>query len=360
MKPNTKKALNSYRRLSGITVVAVYFLILVGGIVRSTGSGMGCPDWPKCFGSVIPPTDVNELPANYQEIYLEKRLAKNEKFIATLNKLGFNETAVRLANDKSIQIEEEFNATKTWIEYINRLIGVVIGLLIVATLIKSFSLWSVDKWIPGSAFISLVLVLFTGWIGSIVVSTNLLAWMITVHMLLAIALVAVLVFSYYRASRLVKEKINNTHPMPKKILSLLLVACVLMFIQVVLGTQVREGLDRISFSMGNLFREEWLEKVGIVFYVHRSFSLLLLLTHLLYFIGVAKLARRGTETNFWNQVLLFLLVVEISSGVGMAYFGIPPYLQPIHLLVGTLILGVQFILILELKEQSTSKLYSQA
>jgi cytochrome c oxidase assembly protein subunit 15 len=190
MSPSTKKSINSYRRLSGITVVAVYFLILVGGIVRSTGSGMGCPDWPKCFGSIVPPTSVDQLPANYQEIYLEKRLAKNDRFVATLSKLGFT-------------------------EYINRLIGVVIGLLILATLIKSLSLWSQDKWIPGTAFLALVLVSFTGWIGSIVVSTNLLAWMITFHMLLALALVAVLLYSHRRASRLHIEK-NSIHPMPKK------------------------------------------------------------------------------------------------------------------------------------------------
>ncbi|MFL0685693.1 MAG: COX15/CtaA family protein [Algoriphagus aquaeductus] len=187
--------------MSTWTVIAVYFLILVGGIVRSTGSGMGCPDWPKCFGSVIPPTSENQLPKNYQEIYLEKRLAKNERFVATLEKLGFTKTANEIANDKSILVEEEFNATKTWIEYINRLIGVLIGLLIIATLWKSLSLWSLDKWIPINSGIALVLVLFTGWIGSIVVSTNLLHWMITFHMLLALALVAVLLYANHRSYR---------------------------------------------------------------------------------------------------------------------------------------------------------------
>jgi cytochrome c oxidase assembly protein subunit 15 len=354
MSPSTKKSINSYRRLSGITVVAVYFLILVGGIVRSTGSGMGCPDWPKCFGSIIPPTSVDQLPANYQEIYLEKRLAKNDRFVATLSKLGFTATAEQLANDKTIQVEEEFNATKTWIEYINRLIGVVIGLLILATLIKSLSLWSQDKWIVGTAFFALVLVTFTGWVGSIVVSTNLLAWMITFHMLLALALVAMLLYSHRRASRLLSEK-NSTHPMPKKILWLLISVSFLMLIQVVLGTQVREGIDRVSFAMGNLLREEWIGRVGVVFLIHRSFSLVLLGLHVLYFILAFKFSTRSTSLNNWNQVLLALLVIEIASGVGMAYFGLPAYLQPIHLLFGSLILGVQFILMLQLKDQTNFK-----
>lgn len=326
--------------------------------MRSTGSGMGCPDWPKCFGSVIPPTAVEQLPENYQEIYLEKRLAKNDRFVATLSKLGFKETANQLANDKSIQVEEEFNATKTWIEYINRLIGVVIGLLILATLVKSFSLWSQDKWITITAFLSLVLVAFTGWIGSIVVSTNLLAWMITVHMLLALALVAVLLYSHRRAARLLATK-QVTNPMPRKIFGLLLVASILMLIQVILGTQVREGIDRVSFAMGNMLREEWVGKVGLVFLVHRSFSLVLLALHVLYFVWAFKFSPRHSALTYWNQVLLLLILLEIVSGMGMAYFGVPAFLQPVHLLFGSMILGVQFILMLQLKEQSNPKLTPQ-
>lgn len=357
MNPNTNHHINSFRRTSFMTVVAVYFLILVGGIVRSTGSGMGCPDWPKCFGSIVPPTSEDQLPENYQEIYLNIRLAKNERFVALLEKLGFTETAQRIANDKSILVEEEFNAVKTWIEYINRLVGVVIGLFILLTVWKSLRLWSIDKWIPINSILALVLVLFTGWIGSIVVSTNLLAWMITFHMLLALALVAVLLYVNHRAQRLQPSQ-GVAMDVPAKVQLMLILGTILMLVQIVLGTQVREEIDRISFALGDLLREEWIERSGLVFLIHRSFSLAILGVHLIYFLWAFKYAARRSKVSLWSQVLVGLVILEIATGMGMAYFGIPAMLQPIHLLLGSLILGVEFVLILQLKDHIQFKLNS--
>lgn len=350
MNQKNLKNIYSFRRISLITVIAVYFLILVGGIVRSTGSGMGCPDWPKCFGSWIPPTSVNQLPNNYQDIYLQLRIIKNNRFVASLEKLGFDDKAEEIKNDKSILIEEEFNAVKTWIEYINRLIGVLIGFLILLTVYRSLSLWKLDRLIPILSFISLILVLFQAWIGSIVVSTNLLSWMITLHMLLALLLVCLLIYIHFRAHHLNKD-ISFRTSNPTKLFSILLIGFILMIVQIVLGTQVREQIDQIAFAMGNLLRGTWIESIGVTFLIHRSFSLLLLGVHILFLYKMYKYSIRRSGLFKLSLLLLSVIGLEIFTGVGMAYFAIPAFLQPIHLLFGTLIIGIQFLILLNLQDQ---------
>jgi cytochrome c oxidase assembly protein subunit 15 len=345
-----KKRISSFRRISLITAIAVYFLILVGGIVRSTGAGMGCPDWPKCFGSLIPPTSVDQLPNDYQDVYLAKRLEKNERFVSMLTTLGFVDKAQEIKADKSILIEQEFNATKTWIEYINRLIGAVIGLLIIATLIYSVPLWKLDKILPLLSFLTLILVLFQGWIGSIVVSTNLLAWMISIHMVIALVIVCLLLYIHYRAYRLGHPVTFKTEK-PTRLFYLLAVGFVLMIVQIVLGTQVREQVDAIAFKFGNLFRSEWVEHLGLNFIIHRSYSLVLLGIHLVFIYKVYKYSLRSASIFKWSQILLLNILFVIVTGVGMAYFGIPAFLQPLHLLLGSLIIGLQFVILLLLNDQ---------
>tara|TARA_R100000388_G_C7157608_1_gene117593 strand:- start:332 stop:658 length:327 start_codon:yes stop_codon:yes gene_type:complete len=105
-----------------------------------------------------------------------------------------------------------------------------------------------------------------------------------------------------------------------------------------------------------MLREEWIERSGIEFLIHRSFSLVLLGVHLLYFFWAFKYTLRKSQVNLWSQVLILLILLEIASGIGMAYFGIPAFLQPIHLLLGSLIVGVQFILILQLRDHVQLKL----
>jgi len=334
----------NFRRWCILTIISVYLLIFIGGIVRSTGSGMGCPDWPKCFGTWIPPTSKEELPKDYKEIYSNKRKLKNQKVSNYLKKLGFADLSLKILNDPSVYNEEIFNPTKTIIEYLNRVIGVLIGFFIFITFIFSFSFWKSDKIIPLLCFASLIFVGFQGWLGSIVVSTNLLPGLITIHMLVALLIVFLLIFSILRSY---KNEFIPVITNENKIKFFIILGLLFTLIQIVLGTKVREMTDLISIQLGESRRNEWIGNFGNIFLTHRSFSWLVLINNiiLLYFIK-----RSYTKIFFYNfsKLLIFLIVTEIASGISMNYFSIPPYVQPIHLLFATLIFGVQSVLLLSL------------
>ena len=344
MKPSTNKG-RSFRRFSAVTIIAVYLLIAVGGIVRTTGSGMGCPDWPKCFGSWVPPTDESQLPANYKEVYVQQRVDKNVKFARYLSALGIGELANQVENDPSILEEEDFNPVKTWTEYVNRLIGAIIGLLIFGTAVLSVRFWKEDKLITVLSFLAFVLVGFQGWIGSIVVSTNLLHWMITIHMLIALVIVCLLIYVYHR-SKPVQSDYSSSRLGTLKRLTLLCLS--LSLIQVVLGTQVRESIDMLAKS---LERSEWVANLGLTFYIHRSYSLLLLGLHAFLLWKLWKEDIRHTQLVKPTRWLMAIVVIEIVSGVIMAYFAVPAAIQPVHLLLGSVMIGVQYYLWLMLREK---------
>ena len=270
-----------FGKLAVITIAAVYLLILVGGIVRSTGSGMGCPDWPKCFGSWVPPTSADQLPSGYKEVYAEKRAKKNDRLASMLEWVGAKETAYQLRHDEAILQEADFNVVKTWIEYVNRLVGVSIGLLIMATVGVSFLFRKEKARVFYASLAAFVLVIFQGWLGSVVVSTNLLPWMVTIHMLPALVIVALLIYAAFRSQRREPNQISQER---RGQLQWLLIALLLLsVVQVVIGTQVREAVDEAALANNYTNREAWVDDLGIFFYVHRSYSIILLGLHLLLF-----------------------------------------------------------------------------
>ena len=310
-----------FRKLGVWTIGAVYVLILVGGIVRATGSGMGCPDWPKCFGSWVPPTDISQLPVNYKEIFGAK-----------------------------LKGEVEFNAVKTWVEYINRLVGVLIGFFVFATFVTSIrSFWKKDRTIVWLSFLAFVLVGFEGWLGSKVVSSELHPVMITLHMLLSVVIVFILLYAVARSyTGVIKvEDIKEAES-----ISFLLTALILVTLgQVLLGTQVREMVDQVALVMGEQLRSEWAANLGGKLETHRWFSLVVAGLHVLFLYRILKNnSHKGIIYRF-SIGLIILIAIEMATGLILGYLGLPAYSQPIHLTIAILMLGVQFVLYLLLNKE---------
>ncbi|UYZ59280.1 COX15/CtaA family protein [Hymenobacter latericus] len=328
-----------FKLVATLTLVAVYVLILVGGIVRSTGSGMGCPDWPKCFGQWVPPTHINQLPSNYKEIYTAQRVAKNERLAKTLASLGFAEVAADIFAHPNQYIETDFNATKTWIEYLNRLTGVVIGFLILLTVVFAWPYRRTDPLIFWATFLSFTTVGIQGWLGSLVVSTNLLPVMVTIHMSLALVLVALLIWTIVRADKCAVTR--PSQPLPTSSAVLLLCLTALTFLQIVVGTQVREDIDMVAFGLNYMHRDQWIGQLGGVFRFHRTFSAVLLVGNV--YVAVRLLQTGNAALIKMAYATLLVLVLEIVAGITLAYFGMPAAAQPIHLTLGTLLFGVQFL-----------------
>jgi cytochrome c oxidase assembly protein subunit 15 len=332
-----------FRRFGVFTVVTVYLLIVVGGVVRSTGSGMGCPDWPKCFGQYVPPTAEDQLPPDYRELYAANRQEKNQKFAKLLTKLGYTQLADQITNDPSVYEHEPFNATKTWIEYLNRLLGALTGLFIFLTFVFSFAYWRRDRAVVWLSGLALVLVLFEAVLGALVVYTNLLPSTITVHMMGALAVVVVLIYAVARSNQ---AELPPLGPLaqPGKLRGLLLLNMGLFLAQVALGTQVREAVDGVAKALGDAARPEWIGQLGWEFYLHRTYSLLIFGLN---FWAVWLLRRHATGANAaplhtWGRAVVGLLAAEIATGAGMAYLAIPAVLQPLHLGLAALIFGAQF------------------
>jgi len=337
--------------ISIVSIITLFTLILAGGVVRSTGSGMGCPDWPKCFDQYIPPTTVSELPANYKVKYVAKRMAKNERFAKILDVLGYADMAHRIRNDLSILKPEEFNAFKTWTEYINRLIGAVYGLMLIACVVFSVTYLKSSKQIFFLSLLNVVLVGFQGWLGSIVVSTNLLSWVVTVHMLLALVILAISIYTYFCARFLANEvrltiysKENFTTNIWLKMLAFF--CLVIVTYQIALGTMVREQIDEIALMMNNLNRSEWVAKVGYRFNTHRSLAIWVLVLNICICCAIRNKGLNTGAIFKCGASILLLLALQIGMGYILVNFALPPTTQAIHIVLACLLFGAQFYLML--------------
>jgi len=300
------------------TIVTIYALILVGGIVRATGSGMGCPDWPTCFGQWIPPTSESQLPENYQQIYADR---------------GYKDTV--------------FNVRKTWTEYLNRLLGVFTGFAILLTLFFSLPFRRHDIMVTLLSLAGFVLVGVQGGLGARVVASNLNPALITVHMLLAQVIVGLVIVAMIRSARSRLQQVN-VDGLSEVVYPLIIVAMILGLMQLVLGTQVREGIDLIAKQSNYVNRHLWIDNLSLIFEVHKYAAFgLLLLNGWLIFQLLSK--THSIVLRRLNLFLAFLLLGTIVMGMSMDRLNLPIFAQPLHLFMASLIFGTQLAILMVMR-----------
>lgn len=293
--------LTSFQRLALCTTAATYVLILVGGLVRASGAGLGCPDWPRCFGSWIPPGSAADLPPQFDV--------------------------------------SQFNPALMWTEYLNRLLGVTVGFLILATTISAWRHHRNQPRILWTIVAALLLTGFQGWLGGRVVAHELAAWIVTVHMIVALLIVQMLLFVTVQGAQRAEGAQGPQGAQGARLAIVALI--VLTLIQIGFGTQVRGAVD--SALDAGVARDLALGTVGRLDFLHRdlAFAVLagaaILTLWLLYKHSPRVLIR-------WSLVVLGLASLQVVVGAMMAYGSLLPAAQVGHLTVASLLLGAETVL----------------
>ena len=291
-------------RSAFISTILSYLLIFVGGLVRVSGSGLGCPDWPKCFGRWVPPTSIEQIPAH------------------------IDPTA--------------FNIVLAWIEYGNRMLGVIVGISILLMTIIAVIYFKKNSKILLSSLLSLFLVIANGGLGAIVVSSVLNPFIVSLHMILALFLVSVLSYATIESYKLINTQKFTGIFLSKKISISLIALWIFIVIEILLGTGIRTNIELIAIDNPLLSKGELLESLNSYKYFHSilGFSLLFLSFYLCYlfkddFLGLSK------------QLVLFIFVMiifQIFLGELMIFFELPQLTRLFHTWGSSWLVGIIIIL----------------
>jgi cytochrome c oxidase assembly protein subunit 15 len=306
-----------FQRFAIASFICLELLIFVGAVVRATGSGLGCPDWPFCYGCWVPPTRVEEI--DFSKLNLEK----------------FRKKAAQYGRDpESITVETlkaEFDPVATWIEYLNRLTSLPLGLAVVVLFFLS---WRQPRSLTLASTAALILLLTNAWLGAKVVLSGLQAGIITTHMALAIVMLNVLVFVNWKSGafeRILRSRGGSVTRGSFLAGGLLMV---LVIIEGLMGSQVREMTDHLARTHAGESRLAWTTELeqSWVYLVHRSFSWLVLGTSIWFLIT-------SNHLRWLEGVIVGIVFAQMILGIVLAHIGILAVAQILHIGLSSLLVS---------------------
>ncbi len=323
-----RMAMTRFQKLATAALVSVLLLMFVGAIVRVTGAGMGCPDWPTCWGCLIPPTKVDDV--DFSKLPIEK----------------FQRKAERMGRDPSGITEEtlraEFNPRHVWTEFINRLFSLPVGFFSLATFIAGF--WQRGKrplvfWM---AFGSLAVVLINAWMGARVVYSGLKPGVLTTHLALAMMLTGMLAYCAWRGTD-TPWRVRMESSALRRLRVAVMLLLVVIVAEGIIGAQVRELTDELSKFHKNAPRSTWITELEDSWYYlfHRSFSWVVFGAT----VWAWMLTRRHREggAGWVEKSVLGIVIAQMLLGVVMARIHIYSWVQVLHVGLAAVLLSLVWL-----------------
>lgn len=320
--------LTGFQKLALGALVSVLMLMFVGAIVRVSGAGMGCPDWPMCWGRMIPPTAVEQV--DFDKLPIER----------------FQQKAARMGRDPSTITEEslraEFNPRHVWTEFVNRLFSLPVGFFSLALCVAA--LWQIRRrpLVAALAFLSLAIVLINAWMGARVVYSGLRPGVLTTHLALAMGLIGLLVYCAWRGTdtpwRI--RMAAATKRQARWAVSLLLVVVVA---EGIIGAQVRELTDGLAKFHDNAPRETWVTELEASwkYLAHRTFAWVVLAVSV--WAWLLSLKSREGGVGAVENTAFGIVLAQMVLGVVMSQIHIYEWVQVAHVGLAAVLLAVLWL-----------------
>ena len=301
-----------FYKASIITVILLYILILVGGFVRITESGDDCPDWPKCYGSWIPPFTIDDIP-------------------------------------------EEFNPTQdkvygSWIEYFNRLVGVILGISMLYTFFKSFYVFKTDKILFYGSLSSLLLIIIAGWFGGQIATSidgqNIIyQHSVSIHLYIAILTTISLIYTTNRGFIVMFPNLEHKFNYSPSSQIFLLLIFIINLMLVFSGSYIRTFIDdNLLIHLPYYIRmQKYVYETGLIKYIHPILGFSMLTCSAILWNHVINLSTPSRTVTLLVKFILYSICAQILIGEGLRFNIIHESFRLYHLWLSSVILGLVIV-----------------
>ncbi len=315
--------MNFYKRLTFYATLLALIVVSFGAYTRLTDSGLGCPDWPGCYGTLSVPESIDQI-----------------------------EKAQAVYPDSPVEIE------KAWIEMIHRYIAGILGIMILVITFMSIRLREQINYSLKWPFFLLGLVIFQAALGMWTVTLLLKPAVVTSHLLGGMTVLGILTFLMHRNYGTHRENfVSNKYE--RKIIRFSLV---LLFIQIALGGWTSTNYAALActdyptchgslvpemdfYNAFTIFRELGVTSIGeplslealhAIQWVHRIGAIVLLV----YLLFVAYILKVNQGFNMWRNVLILVISLQFIIGIANLLLHLPIILATLHNLGAALLVVI--------------------